>query len=229
MKETKHARTEQEDAEIQSSEPEAGGVGIDDTTGVPACSKCRKPMMPRTKDGDWFWGCQDYPKCQGPTTSRPPVPSTLRKAVEAMHAKSTSESSKAAGCRHPLTRAWGNAAGRGCKCLLCKAELGPKDNAMDGSGAKGPAKSRRGSQKARQDELEECLALIVQAEAEVRAAAALLDDATKGEEGTRKAKLRAAKTKLMVNVTCNLGVVQNMLQEEKEKSQAAAGRPSHSG
>ena len=54
------APQEPDDAEILSSGPEAGA---DSATGVPACSKCRKPMMSRTKDGDWFRSCQDYPKC----------------------------------------------------------------------------------------------------------------------------------------------------------------------
>ena len=217
---------EPDDAEIISSDTEAG---TDSATGVPACSKCRKPMMPRTKDGDWFWGCQDYPKCQGPTTKRPPVPPRLRKAVEARFTSSMPNSSKAAGCSHPLTRAWGNAAGRGRKCLLCKAELGTEDDAPDGSRPKGQARSRRSSQKDRQDELEECMEQISQAEAEVRAAAALLDDALECEEGTRKAMVRVAKTKLMSRVTTHLDVAKNLLHGEKEKSQAAAGRPSRSG
>ena len=41
--------------------------------------------------------------------------------------------------------------------------------------------------------------------------------------------VRAAKTKLMVHVTGHLDVVQNLLHEETQRGQAAAGRPSHSG
>ena len=203
-------------------------AGADGATGVPACSKCRKPMMPRTKDGDWFWGCQDYPTCQSPTRMRPPVPPRLRKAAEALLTPSTSDSSQAAGCSHPLTRAWGNAAGRGRKCLLCKAELGTGDDTPDGCRPKGQARGRRSSQKVQSDELEECLEQFAQAEAEVRVAAALLDDATKGEEGTRKAMVRAARTKLLSHVTTHLDVAKYLLHEEKEKSQAAAGPPSRS-
>eukprot|EP00969_Alexandrium_andersonii_P183811 8122577-Alexandrium_andersonii.AAC.1 len=33
----------------------------------PCCLSCRKPMMPRTKDSDRFWGCQDFPRCEGRT------------------------------------------------------------------------------------------------------------------------------------------------------------------
>ena len=61
-----------------------------------------------------------------------------------------------------------------------------------------------------------------------RAAAALLDDAAKCEEGTRKAMMRAAKTKLMTHVMTHLDVAKNLLHGEKEKSPAAAGQPSRS-
>ena len=151
------AQQEPDDAEILSSGPE---TGADSATGVPACSKCRKPMMPRTKDGDWFWGCQDYPTCQPPTRRRPPVPPRLRKAAEALLASSTSDSSTAAGCSHPLTKPWGNGTGRGRKCLLCKAELGTGDDKPDNRRLKGQARGRRSSQKDRLNELEECLEQI---------------------------------------------------------------------
>ena len=124
-----------------------------------------------------------------------------------------------------MTRAWGNAAGRGRKCLLCKAELGTEDDAPDGSRPKGQARSRRSSQKDRQDELEECMEQISQAEAEVRAAAALLDDALECEEGTRKAMVRVAKTKLMSRVTTHLDVAKNLLHGEQEKGKAGAEVP----
>ena len=211
---------EPDDAEIRSSDPEAGA---DSATGVPACSKCRKPMMPRTKAGDWFWGCQDYPQCQSPTKKSPYVPPWLRKAVGAVRYNiSKPSSSKATGCGHPLTRARCHAAGGGRRCLLCKAELGTEDDVPDGCQPTGPARSCRSRQKDRLDELEECMEQISRAEAEVLAAAALLDDVTKGEEGTPKAMVRAAKTKLISHVTTHLDVAKNLL----EKSQAAAERQS---
>ena len=118
-------------------------------------------MMPRTKDGDWFWDCQDNPKCQGRTT-----------------------------------------------------------------------KSRRSSQKERLDEPEECLEQghqqIGPTKVEVWAAAALLEEATKREEGKWKALARAANTKLASLVMTHLEVAKNLLSEEKARSQAAGRRPSPS-
>ena len=157
------------------------------------------------------------------------MPPRLRKAAEALLTSNTVDSGAAADCSHPLTRTWGNGTGRGRKCLLCKAELGTGDDKPDGGCPKGQARSRRGSQKDRLNELEECLEQIGQAEAEVRAAAALLDDAAKSEEGTRKAMIRTAKTKLMSHVTTHLDIAKNLLHGEKEKSPATAGQASRSG
>ena len=157
------------------------------------------------------------------------MPLRLRKAAEALLAPSMADSNTAAGCSHPLTRPWSNGTGRGCKCLLCKAELGIGDDKPDDGRPKGPARGRRSSQKGRLNDLEECLEQIGQAEAEVRAAAALLDDAAKCEEGTRKAMIRAAKTKLTSHVTTHLDIAKNLLHGEKEESPAAAGQPSRSG
>ena len=115
-------------------------------------------MMPRTKDGDWFWDCQDNPQCQGRTT-----------------------------------------------------------------------RSRRSSQKERLDEPEERLKQghrqIGPTKVEIWTATALLEEATKSEEGTRKALALAATAKLASLVTAHLEVDKNLLQEEKVRSQAAAGRP----
>ena len=55
----------------------------------------------------------------------------------------------------------------------------------------------------------------------------VLDDALECEEGTRKAMVRVAKTKLMSRVTTHLDVAKNLL--HREKGPAAAGRPSRSG
>ena len=195
MTESSPVWPEQADVEILSSEPE---TDIDSTPGVPACGKRRKTMM-------------HYLKGQAPTMKRPPVPPRPRKAVKALHANSTASSSQAAGCRHPLTTAWANAAGRGRQCLRCGAELGIKDEVPDGGRPRGQSRSRRSSQKDRPDELEECLRRIIQA-----------------EEAKRKAMVRTAKTKLMMHVLAHLDIAKNLLHGEKEKSPAAAGRPSHS-
>ena len=132
----------------------------------------------------------------------------------------------------PADEAWGNAAGHGRKCLLCKAELSTEGAAAGGGRSKGQAKSSRSSQKERLDELEECLEQIHQqigqTEVEVRAAAALLEEATKCEEGTRKALVRTAKAKLTSLAMAHLEVAKNLVREEKARSQAAAGRPSRS-
>ena len=192
-------------------------------TGVPTCSKCRKPMMPRTKDGDWFWGCQDYPKCRGPTTNRPPVPERLRKAAEARFSPSTPESSKEAGCSHPLTRAWGNAAGRGRKCLLCGTELETEKTTDE------PRRNRRSSHRDRAKELEEASEQIAQAEAEVRAVSTLLDEAMKADEGLKKAMMRAAKTKLNTSVRTHLEVAQGLVRGPSTEEKASGSeRPSRS-
>ena len=154
------------------------------------------------------------------------MPPRLRKAAEALLAASMPDGSPIAGCSHPLTKTWSNGTGRGCKCLLCKAELGPQDDKTGSCRPKGQARGRRVSQKARMNDLEECLEQIVQAEAEVRAAAVLLDDAAKCEEGARKAMVRTAKTKLLTHVTNHLDVARNLLHGEKEKAQDPAGLPS---
>ena len=142
----------------------------------------------------------------------------------------------------------------GC-CPACwgPAELGTEGAAASGGRSKAQAKSRRSSQKERMDELAERLGqvhrLLGQTKVEVRAAAALLEEATKceeAEEGTQKWQVRAAKTRLTALVTAyleitenllreatdlamaHLEIAENLLHEDKARSQAAVGRPSRS-
>ena len=92
---------------------------------VPLCEACSLPMMPRTREDQWFWGCQQYPTCRGPTKRVPPVPQALKEAAReswgtARREKATEE---AARCKHPLCKKWGNASKRGSTCRLCGAVL----------------------------------------------------------------------------------------------------------
>ena len=210
------------DTELLSSSDEARETQPT-RTGVPTCPKCRKPMMPRFRDGDWFWGCQDYPKCRGQTTKHPAVPERLRKAAEARFMPVNTESNPEINCGHPLTRVWGNATGRGLKCLLCGSELEAEKN----------PRIRLNSRMNRAEELEEAVEQIAQADADVRAVTTLIDEAMKAEEGVKKAMMRAAKTKLNTSVPTHLEVAQGLVRgpprEDKDSGSHSSGaRPSRS-
>ena len=176
--------------------------------------------MPRYKDGDWFWGCQDPHKCRGQTTKYPAVPERLRKAAEAQFTPIITENSLKINCGHPLTRVWGNATGRGLKCLLCGSELEAEKN----------PRIQLHSRMSRAEELEEAVEQIAQADADVRAVTTLIDEAMKADESVKKGMMRAAKTKLVTSVRTHLEVAQGLVRGPPKENKASGshstgGRP----
>ena len=85
----------------------------------------------------------------------------------------------------------------------------------------------------RTEELEEAAEQIAQAEADVRAATTLIEEAMRAEEGVKKAMMRAAKTKLNTSVRTHLEVAQGLVRgpprEDKDSGSHSSGaRPSRS-
>ena len=90
-------------------------------TEISVCPLCHRPRMQRREGDAWFWGCQNYPTCTAPTTTKPLVPQNLKTLLLKQQTQSVNDRIPAKGCRHLLVKPWANGTGKGNTCQLCGA------------------------------------------------------------------------------------------------------------
>ena len=92
---------------------------------ISVCPLCHTPRMPRRKGDAWFWGCQNYPTCTGPTTTTPPAPQNLKTLLK-QRTQAVNDRIPAKGCRHLLVKPWAHGRRKGSTCQLCGAIINDK-------------------------------------------------------------------------------------------------------
>ena len=186
---------------------------------VATCQACHYIMEPTCVNEKWAWTCRN---CDSPDRTDVPVSEDLRLA-ELKGAASTARwntDMEMDQCLHSLTRRWGNASGKGTKCLLCGKELGRPQEELDAEGEPAASsRSRPAGRKAKTmsvEQMEELMDLVQRAEDASTTMVTMLDEGIRKEEAIQKATMRMVRSKLVTEVGANLEIARALLEESQK-------------